>query len=162
MVNSIAKINTRLDYTWIDKIYTANILNDKVVYKVEDEYKAVEFDSGVVYHRLIGKPSLNRVTNRESIFSYPMRTVFVVKVPECDNPEVLLANVAQSAVGEVDSMELRMDTVTSDEGIQVKEGYTAIYVDYTFLEGVSNYVNRNMTVNSGIGYMTIGSTFIVS
>jgi hypothetical protein len=163
MVNSISEINSRLDYEWINNKYLANLINGKLSYKVENEYKAIDFDSGVVYHRLIGKPVLERITNRQTLFSYPLRSVFVVKIEDCDS--VFLATVAQTAIREIDSMELRRDTVLSDENIKIKDSYTAIYVDYTVTEAIGRVrkaveiISKTVITIDG-KVLTIGSQLI--
>lgn len=136
MVNNIAKINDRLDYTWIENKYFAEFKDEKLVYEIGNEYKAISFDSGVVYHRLVGKPSFVRYTNKETLFSFPLRTVIVAKVEDCEEDETFLATVMKTAIRGIDSMELRRANVLSDENITIKERYTAIYVDYTVTEGI--------------------------
>ena len=138
MVNNIAKINKRLDYTWVENKYFAELKDGKVVYEIGNEYRAINFDSGLVYHRLVGKPSFVRSANKETLFSFPLRTVIIAKVEECEDDETFLAMVAQTAIKNIDSMELRRANVLSDEGITIKEDYTAIYVDYTVTEGIGN------------------------
>lgn len=141
MVNNIAKINERLYYTWIENKYFAELKDGKLVYEVGNEYKAINFDSGLIYHRLVGKPSFVRSTNKETLFSFPLRTVIVAKVEDCEENETFLAMILQTAIKDIDSMELRRANVLSDENISIKEAYTAIYVDYTVTEGIGR-VNR--------------------
>ena len=167
MVNSIIDINSRLQFSFWDEpklVYRKQIKDvTKLCYKNGKEYKAIDFDKPIAYHRIVGSPTVFRSNSAEIVYNYPMRLVMVAEL-DCVDPEYFLMAIGQSAVKDVESVEIRTETVKSEEGIGLKDNYTAIYVNYNIRESIKRGLKRIIEVPSdeSIHWINDGNAHIVT